>query len=225
MNMFVKDSNERKYRRLTLTATVIVALFVTATYSSVCAQDEQAPPTIEELNAARIEALQESLPEGSELVAFLDCGRQESVGGEEEGDLKIEMLNGESYCYADGLEVEGAFASQANVQYDARAVSAKITGLDSGKKYRIAFSWWDYDDGGRTQMVVAKSPDQRSVRMPVPAIRVPDYETSGQLPGVKEFAMPMTVVRDGEMLLTFQLITGANALVCEIWIVEVTSEE
>jgi hypothetical protein len=223
--MFANDSNERKYRRLTLTATFIVALFVSATYSSVYAQDEQEPPTIEELNAARIEALQESLPEGSELAAFLDCGRQTEVGGSEEGDLKIEILNGESYCFAGGLDVEGAFASQANVQYDAGSVSAKISGLDAGKKYRVAFSWWDYDDGGRTQMVVAKSPDQRSVRMPVPAIRVPDYETSGQLPGVKEFPLPMTVVKDGEMLLTFQLITGSNALVSEIWITETSSEE
>ena len=53
-----------------------------------------------------------------------------------------------------------------------------------------------------------------------PAIRLPNYRDAGQLPAERRFALPATFAQDGRMQLTIACVTGANAVISELWIWE-----
>ena len=164
--------------------------------------------------AAREKALAETAPDGAKLVAYLDCGTQrESTTSEE---VRITWAGGK--CYEFKSEAEGVSPTQSTVFYDDAQVVFELSGVDRGRRYMAGLSWWDYDNGGRSQSVLVGSPDGRAVRLAVPAIRLPNYTDDGQLLAERRFLLPVTFARDGKMRLTVQGVTGANTVISELWI-------
>ncbi|MFC1597297.1 hypothetical protein ACFL5Q_05080 [Planctomycetota bacterium] len=167
-----------------------------------------------------IEAREKSLakakaaPEGAELVAYLDCGTQrQSVTTDR---VKIALTQGKPYLFRS--EAKDVGPTEPTIFFHESQVVFKITGLDRTGRYLAEVSWWDYDDGSRTQSVVVGSADSRLVRLAVPAIRLPNYETDAQMPARRRFSLPATFARGGEMQLTVGCVTGANAVISELWI-------
>ncbi|MCX7670550.1 MAG: hypothetical protein N2439_10825 [Anaerolineae bacterium] len=164
--------------------------------------------------AAREQAIAAKAPEGAKLAAYLDCGCQRESGGV--GPVKIVCVSAKPYRFP----VEGADVppTQATVFFDAEQVVFEIRGLDGARNYLAGMTWWDYDNGQRTQCVLVSSPDQRLVRLAVPAIRLPDYKDSGLLPAERRFQLPVTFSQDGKLRLVVQRVDGANAVISELWV-------
>ncbi len=160
--------------------------------------------------------LAQSAPKGAKLVAYLDCGTQrESTTSVE---VKVVYVSGKAYRFAS--EARDVPSTQATVFFDESEIPLLITGLDRSKRYTLGLTWWDYDDGGRSQSVVLSSPDGRQVRLAVPTIRLPNYTTDKQAPAEKRCPLPVTFARDGQMRVVVQRTTGANAVISEVWIWE-----
>lgn len=163
---------------------------------------------------AREKSLAKATPEGAELVAYLDCGTQrESVTTDR---VKIILKQGKPYLFRS--EAKDVGPTEPTIFFHELQVVFKITGLDRTGRYLAELSWWDYDDDSRTQSVVVGSPDSRLVRLAVPAIRLPNYQTDAQKPARRRFSLPATFARDGEMQMTVGRVTGANAVISELWI-------
>jgi hypothetical protein len=164
--------------------------------------------------AAREKSLVKAAPEGAKLVAYLDCGTQrQSVTTDR---VKIALTQGNPHLFRS--EAKDAAPTEPTIFFHESQVVFKITGLDRTGRYLAELSWWDYDDGSRSQSVVVGSPDSRLVRLAVSAIRLPNYETDAQMPARRRFSLPATFARDGEMQLTVRRVTGANAVISELWI-------
>jgi hypothetical protein len=190
-------------------------------FGSIAAAAEEAPeakliPIDREVIAAREKALADAAPEGAKLVAYLDCGSQrESTTGDA---VKIALVQGKPYQFPS--EAAGVPPTQPTVFFHEEQIVFKLSGIERGKRYLLGLTWWDYDDGSRTESVLIGSPDARLVRLAITAIRLPNYTTDGQPPAEKRFPLPVTFAREGEMRLIVLGVTGANAVVSELWIWE-----
>jgi hypothetical protein len=171
-------------------------------------------PASREAIAAREKALSEKAPKGAKLVAYLDCGAQrESTTSDK---VKVVCVSGKPYRFLS--EAPGVPATQATIFFDTEEVVFEIRGLDRARRYLAGMTWWDYDNGNRTQSVVVGSPDGRLVRLAVPAIRLPDYKDSKQLPAERRFQLPVVFSQDGKLRLVVQRVDGANTVIGELWV-------
>lgn len=202
---------------------VLVVLSVVGVADEPAAAADEKPkllPAAPEELTARQKQLAEAAPEGAKLVAYLDCGSQwESTAfGDAENAVKIVCTGAKPYRFQS--EAEGVPATQARIFFSEGDMAFDVMGLDPQKQYRAGITWWDYDNSGRTQSILATSPSRRMVRFAVPCIRLPDYEASGRLPGQRQFSLPATFMRDGKMQLLVQRLAGANTVISEVWIWE-----
>jgi len=112
-------------------------------------------PVTAEAIAGREKSLAENAPERAKLLAYLDCGsQQQSTTGKE---VTIVCLAGVPYRFPS--EAKDVLPSQSTVFYSTAEVPFRIDGLKRSERYVVGLSWWDYDNGGRTQSVVTGSPD------------------------------------------------------------------
>jgi hypothetical protein len=183
------------------------------------AQDPAEPkliPVEDKVIQSRVEELKKACDETRQLVAYLDCGTQrESVPAE---GVKITWVAGKPYRFAS--EAADVPETLSTVAFDESRVVFEISGLDPQKQYEAGVVWWDYDDGQRTQMVTVASPDRRQVQMAIPAARLPNFKNAKQKPESKKITLPVRMARDGKLQLLIQPVTGPNAVVSEIWVVE-----
>jgi len=171
-------------------------------------------PADSEAIAAREKSLAASGPEGAKLVAYLDCGTQQKSTTTEQ--VTITGVPAKAYKFPS--EAEGVLPTHPTVFYDESRVVFNVAGLDRSRHYLAGLVWWDYDSGGRTQAVIAGAPDGRLVRLAVPGIGLPSFIDAGQPPAERRFHLPMAFVRDGQMRITVQLVTGPNVVISELWI-------
>jgi hypothetical protein len=181
------------------------------------ADDSQAVKLISasrEAIAGREKSLAEKAPKGAKLVAYLDCGTERESAAIDK--VKIVCVSGKPHQFAS--EAPGVPATQATIFFDPEQVVFEVRGLDRARRYLAGLSWWDYDNSSRTQSVLVGSPDGRLVRLAVPAIRLPNYKDSKQLPAQRQFQLPVVFSQDGKLRLVVQRIDGANAVISELWI-------
>ncbi len=183
------------------------------------AQDPSEPkliPVEDKVIQSRVEELKKACDDTRQLVAYLDCGTQrESVPAE---GVTITWVAGKPYRFAS--EATDVSETLSTVAFDETRVVFEISGLDPQKQYEAGVVWWDYDDGQRTQMVTVASPDRRQVQIAIPAARLPNFKNAKQKPESKKISLPVRMARDGKLQLLIQPVTGPNAVVSEIWVVE-----
>lgn len=183
------------------------------------AQDPAEPkliPVEDKVIQRRVEELQKACDDTRQLVAYLDCGAQrESVPAQ---GVKITAVAGKPYRFAS--EAADVPETLSTVAFHESRIVLEISGLDPQKQYEAGVIWWDYDDGQRTQMVTVASPDRRQVQIAIPAARLPNYKSAKQKPESKTIALPIRMAREGKLQLLIQPVTGPNAVVSEIWVVE-----
>ena len=173
-------------------------------------------PVDSQVLVQRKKAVADAYRDKGKLVAFLDCGSQ--MESTEAGGVKLTWIPGSAYLFP--ATVEGIPATQASVAFDVSRVVVDICGLHTKQKYEIGLTWWDYDNGARTQMVTVGSVDGRNVHMAIPAIRLPNFKDDRQKPAEKRFRLPVNLARDGKMRLVVQQVTGANAVISELWVAQ-----
>ena len=185
--------------------------------------------TAAESHDIRLKEIIEALPEGATLLAYLDCG---GPGRFEQG-LNITVLEDARQSEGTGQAVgvrpwrwqadapiEGIPPQQMTVLFHPQQVSFRIEGLDRSKRYQVNVVCWDFDANGRTQSLVAQSPDQTQVRILRAGTSLPDFMESGLPPRTFTALLPVTFSQDGKLLLNVRNEGGPNAVVGEIWIAE-----
>jgi len=193
---------------------VCSAIAVASAATTLAAPPADLVPVEVDTVAARVAAITESAPQGGRLAAYLNCGSQR-ISTAEQG---VQIACDAATPYPFPSQAQGVPATQPSVFYDAQRVALRLEGLDRSRQYLVEITWWDYDDGGRTQSVIAATPDGRLVRFALPGVRLPNFTSDGQLPAQRQFRLPMAYVRDGKLQLWVRCETGPNAVVSEVWV-------
>ena len=175
-------------------------------------------PPDEASNRERMAQITQSLAADETLLLYLDCGREQDKAA----------LGGESFSVdGDSHRFPGAQDSwvtdtpnQEHVAFGNPAV-IHIDQLNPNKKYRVYFSWWDYNGAGRVQTVQLRSKDGSRQETVIPETGLPAFSPNEQPPETKSFDMDASFVQDGGCDCLIGLVRGPNAVICEIWLVEV----
>lgn len=93
--------------------------------------------------------------------------------------------------------------------------------LNPSRQYRVYFSWWDHNAAGRVQSVRLHSKDKTRNEVVVGETRLPNFTRNEQPPETRSFDIVSSFVKDGGCICTIDLVRGPNAVICEIWLVEV----
>ncbi len=175
-------------------------------------------PPDEKANRERVEQLQKRLPENEKIVLYLDCGREwdkAAASGETfsvTGDCH--RFPGSQDCW------ENETPNQEHVAFGNPALIS-IAKLDPEQKYRIGLTWWDYNAAGRVQSIQLRSKDGGRNETVVEKVALPNFAVDQRIPETREFAIPPAFVKDGSCDCLIKLEGGPNAVICEIWLVEV----
>jgi hypothetical protein len=202
--------------RVRSTFVFMAALAVATAARSQEAKEPALIPLDEKVVAQRIKDLEQACAETGKLVAYLDCGSQ--VKSTPTDGVVLTWIPGQTFLFPS--KEEGIPATQVSVAYDTTRVVFEISGLDPQRRYEVGLTWWDYDNGARTQMVTVGSPDRRQVQMAIPAIRLPNFREAQQKPAEKHFSLPVRLASDGKMQLIVHQVTGPNVVISELWVVQ-----
>lgn len=163
----------------------------------------------------RLKEISDNVPPGAKLLAYLDCGGE---GKLEQGVKIVPGSTAKPYRFATGPDFDESLNAQVNVLFESMQVDFTLEDLDRMKKYQLNIVWWDYDSSGRSQSIIAKTPDQSMVKILRPGVSLPDFKESQLLPKTVTIPLPMAFVRDGKLLISVKNEGGPNAVVSEIWI-------
>jgi type 1 glutamine amidotransferase len=177
-------------------------------------------PPDETSNRVRVAQISNTLASNETLLLYLDCGREWDKAA----------TTGESFSvYGANHRFPGAQDSWVNDSPNQEHVAfghtdrlrISVDTLNPNKKYRIYLSWWDHDASGRVQSVHLRSKDQTRNELVVKESALPDFALKGLPPEIKSFDVPASFVKDGGCDCMLDAVRGPNAVICEIWLVEV----
>jgi type 1 glutamine amidotransferase len=140
----------------------------------------------------------------AKALAYLDCGKSAKKAKGKEG-IVIEQANGTAWTFEDSVE--------GTVAFDAQELRFSMTGLKKGQKYKVLWSWWDFDSATRLQSVWAGK-----VQL-LPSTALPSH-AQGKTAETLSAVIPDAAIDKGTVILTFKKEGGANALVSDLWITE-----
>ena len=174
---------------------------------------------------SRTKNITAALPAGAMLLTYIDCGGGSDAVLQNNGSPTLTITAPESaktWQFKPETPLEGVPPSHLTVLYDPAQLSFLIEGLDRSKKYQLNVVWWDFDASGRSQSLVVQSPDLSMVRILRAGVALPDFKVSGLPPKTISLALPMAFAREGKLILIVKNEGGANVVVSEIWINEMS---
>jgi type 1 glutamine amidotransferase len=174
-------------------------------------------PVVREERDARVRQVVQELNPGEQLIVYVDCGRewdQTALSGE---TISVE---GDAYLFPGSRDV---FESEPALGYVVSGTPARlhVDGLRPGRKYQLAISWWDYDNGERIQSVRLQSRDGAQSFSVLSATALPAYLGKAELAKTHTFELPDDLVKLGACDCRIELVRGPNAVISEAWLVEV----
>ncbi len=170
---------------------------------------------------ARWRQLQSAVPQGQRLCAHLDCGAQvlfPAEVGPSEGAPSLRLVRGSVYRWSGSAQA--AAAHFGTIAFDEQTVNFVAEGLDPGRRYRLGFSWWDYDSSLRTQSVYLERRTDGERQCVLDEVQLPSYRKAHEAPTMHELAVPAGFYPDGQLQISFERNAGANAVVSELWLLE-----
>ncbi len=164
----------------------------------------------------RKESIQQSLGSHMNLVAYLDCGAAPVIPQVSQPTIKV--LRGKSYAFP----VDSKDKPFGTVKFDPKEVILEIFGLHEGRSYRFGWSWWDYDNDGRVESVIAENPDGLSKVTLMDHRPLPAWREKKERPAQLSADIPANVISDGKVRI---VVTNdaqvPNAVLSEAWLIEV----
>ncbi|OVE82140.1 hypothetical protein BVY04_01775 [bacterium M21] len=148
----------------------------------------------------------------AQLRAYLDCGLVTKSDGKK--PVKIALVKGSNYFFKEAIGIAGTCWSEADIAHEAEQVVFNVSGLAKAGRYKVGISWWDYDNGGRTQSVHCGT---KQVIVP---IKLPAYKGGKELPNRVFATIPSDQIKNGKVTISIKRESGTNALISEIWIEE-----
>ena len=176
-------------------------------------------PPDEAANRERMKQIEKSLAANEKLLLYLDCGRQwdkMAATGE------TFSVNGDCHRFPGAQDSwVNETPNQEHIAFGNPAALIHIDKLNPNKKYRVYLSWWDFDGGGRVQSVHLHSKDKARKEIVIKDTKLPNFVRNEQPPETKSFDIDAAFVKDGGCDCTIDRVQGPNAVICEIWLVEV----
>jgi len=161
-------------------------------------------------SGARERAIAQACP-GARLVAYDDCGAGEGVG-----PIKLSLVQGQPFRWTGS----GADPIYSTIAFDNERVVFRAEGLDPAKRYILGLSWWDYDENGRVESVIAVGGDGQAHTL-VSEEPLPAFLRSGRQAVERAAALPQEAYSDGATTIAFTNDAPVpNAVVSEIWLYE-----
>jgi type 1 glutamine amidotransferase len=165
----------------------------------------------------RRQEIGKSLPAGSQLVAYLDCGVELQSAGPA-GGVAIRQINGQGWRFENAAAAAGP--TFGTVAFDGGELRFEVTGLDPAKHYALGISWWDYDNVGRVQTVRLTGGQPRQTAVALNEVRLPNYQGTKEGPGVSLIPIAAKQIGGGSLRVGIQRVAGPNAVVSELWVLE-----
>jgi len=159
---------------------------------------------------ARKKKLATAGPKGCKMVLYLDCGVEKQAGAS--SGPRITQLSGGPWVWGGSGSVPAG-----TVAYDGSSVSFSLTGLDAKKQYALGFSWWDYDNQGRSQSVRISPKGGKDAQL-LKATKLP--AGAGKKAAEFNLGIPKTISAKGQVRITFRREGESNAVVGEVWLWE-----
>jgi type 1 glutamine amidotransferase/HEAT repeat protein len=175
-----------------------------------------APPPYEpSVIDQRKKQLAASLVAGDKLLCYLDCGVE---GRTEDSGVSLRQLGGQGWLFPNSASVAGA--TFGTIAYDGNQVEFELAGLDPQKHYALGFSWWDFDNNGRSQSIqFAGGQPARRVEA-LPGTKLPAYVGAQQGPATGQLPIDPALIGKGRLRVAVQRRAAANATVSELWLLE-----
>ncbi len=174
-------------------------------------------PPDENANRERKEQIEKTLSPGEKLLLYLDCGREW-----EKAASTGETITVEADCHRFPGAQDSWVNDTPNQEHVAfgNPVVIPIDHLNPSKKYRVYLSWWDHNAAGRTQTVHLRSKDKSRDQIVIKETKLPNFATDQQPPQIESFDIDASFVKDGGCDCAIDLVQGPNAVICELWLVE-----
>jgi len=181
---------------------------------------DPAPYGRAQIEGRRAEILKRA-PAGHRLACYLDCGL--AIKDAAKGGPGLRLVRGWPYVWGDsGQAAPGHFGT---IVFEDEEVALEATGLDPKGQYQLAFTWWDFDAGGRTQSVHVSGGEPRKSVTLVRKTPLPGYRGAKLSPQERCLLIPPEVYLNGKVRIAFRRENRANAVVSEVWLWEATSQE
>ncbi|MBT3376401.1 MAG: hypothetical protein HN742_10630 [Lentisphaerae bacterium] len=166
--------------------------------------------------AAREQQLRDTAPTGTRLACYIDCGPRIANHGQSKPHLR--QTSGSPYQWG-GSDKAGP-PHFGTIAFDNDQVAFDATHLNPAKRYHLAFTWWDFDGGGRAQSVHLKGKaSEKSVPLLVKTL-LPPYKDKQHAAKQTCLPIPAELCADGNLEITFRREGRSNAVVSEVWLLE-----
>lgn len=164
--------------------------------------DEKYSRTLRTLSEQAAERLEQT-DERKFAEAYLDCG-PDALKTSGRNGVKISCARGQGYAFEK--------TPAGTVVFSGGDVVFEFDGLQAGTNYKVGFSWWDYDSGGRIMSV--QTPRGKLLD----GVRLPARKGENRSAEDRTVVVGADEIKDGKVSLRFVREGGPNALVGEIWI-------
>jgi type 1 glutamine amidotransferase len=158
--------------------------------------------------AAPLTATHPNLPNGFDLLAYLDCGATELADGD--NGTRLTRTRGEARAIPD---LAASFSGEAR---DSERVEFSVEGLQTGTDYVLGFTWFDAAAEGRVQSVEFSSGEGWTTVVPaaIPLAFHGDQPTWARV----LLPIPSESVKDGAIPVAFSRESGDAVGVNELWL-------
>jgi type 1 glutamine amidotransferase len=175
-------------------------------------------PPDEGSNRVRTAQIAKTLASNEKLVLYLDCGREWDKTASTGESFSV---NGDCHRFPGAKDSwVNDSPNQEHIAFGRPAV-IHLDKLNPNKKYRVYFSWWDFDGGGRIQTMQLESKDKSHNETVIKETKLPNFAADGLPPETKSFDVPASFIKDGGCDCLIGLVQGPNAVIREIWLAEV----
>jgi len=175
-------------------------------------------PAVASVSSNRINELTaKAASAGGAMAAYFDCGSEEPPVAT--GGVRLRALRGKTWDY--GSSTADPWFN--TILFDQKQVVFEAAGLDPRKSYTLGFSWWDYNNDGRTESVYLVAGNGLMKTPLLEKALLPAYAGRQQMPEERAFAVPKSAYPSGKMNVVFALDRakpGSNAVASELWLWE-----
>ena len=134
------------------------------------------------------------------------------------GPVKIRQRRGRGWNYT-ARPIPGVPATQRDIAFDEAEIAYELRGLSAGRHYTVGLTWWDFNTTERRASVWASRLDGGGATRLLEPTALPSHVRRSQLPGRLRLDLPAKLTRSGTARLSIRRAGGANAVICELWIV------
>lgn len=168
------------------------------------------------VDPARRQALAAALAAGQRLVCYLDCGP--AVEDTSADGVTLRETQGTPFVF--GAPPEVAAPWYDDISFDNTEVVYEVMGLQPDRQYLLGLSWWDHNNAGRQEAVVAVGAGGQRQQV-LGATALPAWAGRNEKPGEQVVALPAGLTRQGSVRVSIIDAGGkSNVVVSEVWLIE-----